>query len=146
MAKDAPNKTCATENSVAEFLAGIPDDERRSDAEQLVELMGKITGKAPMMWGSSIIGFDQYHYKYESGREGDWAAAAFSPRKSSLTIYFADGLSRHSELLDQLGTHKTGKGCLYIKRLSDVNRDVLAKLIEESYQYVMSHKSDMHRA
>jgi hypothetical protein len=101
---------------------------------------------ALVMWGSSIIGFDSYHYKYESGREGDMAAVGFSPRKSNLVIYLVDGISKHGDLLRDLGPHKAGKGCLYVKRLSDVKLSVLEQVIRASYEYIMSRNTDMHRA
>ncbi len=97
------------------------------------------------MWGPSIVGFDRYHYRYESGREGDVGAIGFSPRKSNLTIYLGDGTSKYKKLLSKLGPHKTGKVCLYIKHLSDINIKVLEELVRASYQYVMSHKIDMHK-
>ena len=94
--------------------------------------MQAATGAPPVMWGSSIIGFGDVHYRYASGREGDWFAVGFSPRKKNLTLYLTDGIDRHTEHLERLGPHATGKGCLYIKRLDDVNRDVLGALIREA--------------
>jgi len=135
-----------TESFVTTFLNDLPDEQRRHDSEHLCRLMNRITGKPPVLWGSGIIGFDQYHYKYDSGREGDMPAVSFAPRKSKLTVYLLDGLSKYPELLSNLGRHKTGKVCLYIKRLSDVDMTVLEELITASYTYVMSHKHDMHRA
>ena len=143
MAKQTQSKTVPTPVSVADFLASIPDEQQRKDAEQLCKLMQKITGKTPVVWGSSIIGFDQYHYKYDSGREGDAPALSFSPRKANLTIYLLEVIGRHPELLKTIGPHKTGKGCLYIKHLKDVNLDVLGELMKTSYQHIMSHKTDM---
>lgn len=146
MANKSQNKTQPTKVPINDVLSGITDEQQRKDAEALIRLMRKITGKAPVMWGPSIVGFDRYHYKYESGREGDTGAIGFSPRRSNLTIYLVDGTSRYQDLLSKLGPHTTGKACLYIKRLSDVNVSVLEKLLKVSYQYVMSHKMDMHRA
>lgn len=133
------NKTQPTNVSVKDFLSGIKDNQQRKDAQKLCKLMSQITGKQPVMWGSSIIGFDQYHYKYASGREGDIGALGFSPRKSNLTIYLIDGMSGHRELLQKLGPHTTGKACLYIKRLDDVDMSVLKKLLTDSYKKLASH-------
>jgi hypothetical protein len=146
MANQPQNKTLPTTISVTDFINNIPDEQQRNDAKQLCDLMVKITQNPAIMWGPSIIGFDQYHYKYESGREGDMAAVGFSPRKTNLTIYLVDGSSKYPDFLDALGPHSTGKSCLYIKRLSDINLAVLEKLIKASYQYVTSRKNDMHRA
>lgn len=131
---------------VQTFLAGIKNETKRRDAEQLIEIMRAITGQPPVMWGPSIIGFGSYHYKYPSGREGDAGAAGFSPRTANLVIYFPEGTSMHKELLATIGPHRISKVCLYIKRLDDVNLAVLKKLIETSYAYVMAHRHDMPRA
>jgi hypothetical protein len=125
--------THQTDASVQEFLAQVPDDQRREDAGRLCVMMQEITGEPPVMWGSSIVGFGSYHYRYASGHEGDSALAGFSPRRQHLVIYlvgeFAD---RHQAVLARLGSHKTGKGCLYIKRLDDVDLDALRELIDRS--------------
>jgi hypothetical protein len=125
--------THQTDASVQEFLAQVPDDQRREDAGRLCVMMQEITGEPPVMWGSSIVGFGAYHYRYASGHEGDSALAGFSPRRQHLVIYlvgeFAD---RHQAVLARLGSHKTGKGCLYIKRLDDVDLDALRELIDRS--------------
>jgi Domain of unknown function (DU1801) len=119
--------------SVAEFLARVPDEERREDAHRLCAMMQEITGEPPAMWGTSIIGFGTYHYRYASGHEGDSALAGFSPRRQYLAIYLiGDFGHRHQPVLARLGPHKTGKGCLYIKRLDDVNQDALRELIDRS--------------
>lgn len=131
---------------VSDFLRTIEDKTKLQDTKDLIKIMREISGKPPVMWGSSIIGFDKVHYKYESGREGDMGAIGFSPRKTNLTIYLVDGISKYKDLLDKLGSHKTSKVCLYIKRLSDVDLDVLKKIITESYKYVISHKDNMVRA
>ncbi len=131
---------------VSDFLRTIEDKTKLQDTKDLIKIMREISGKPPVMWGSSIIGFDKVHYKYESGREGDMGAIGFSPRKANLTIYLVDGISKYKDLLDKLGSHKTSKVCLYIKRLSDVDLDVLKKIITESYKYVISHKDNMVRA
>ena len=145
MTNQHQNKTHPTKASVKDFLSGIKDEQQKKDAQEISRLMAKISGKTPVMWGPSIVGFDQCHYKYESGREGDMGVIGFSPRKSNLTIYLVDGTSKYQKLLKNLGPHKTGKVCLYIKHLGAVNMDVLEKIIEKSYRYVMSHKIDMHK-
>jgi hypothetical protein len=119
--------------SVRNHLDGVTPDKRRRDAEKLLELMGRVTGEAPRLWGS-IIGFGRYHYKYKSGREGDAPAAGFSPRKAATTIYLPDGIGRHGEKLDQLGPHTTGVGCLYIKDLDKIDLAVLEAIVAESYR------------
>lgn len=140
------NKTKPTRVSVKTFLSGIGNEQKKKDAEALARLMRKITGKPAVMWGPSIIGFDRCHYKYESGREGDMGALGFSPRASALTVYLVDGTSKYQALLRKLGPHTTGKACVYIKRLSDVDMDVLETVLRSSYAYAMSHKDDMGRA
>jgi len=119
--------------SVEDFLARVPDERRREDARRLCAMMQQITGEPPAMWGSSIIGFGTYHYRYASGREGDSALASCSPRSQHLAIYLVGEFeSRHRSVLARLGPHKTGKGCLYIKRLDDVDQDALRELIDRS--------------
>ena len=119
--------------SVEEFLAGVPDEQRREDSRRLCTMMQEITGEPPAMWGASIIGFGTYHYRYASGREGDSALASFAPRRQHLVIYLVGEFeSRHQSALARLGPHKSGKGCLYIKRLDDVDRDALRELIDRS--------------
>ena len=119
--------------SVEGFLARVPDWRRREDTRRLCAVMQQITGEPPMMWGSSIIGFGTYHYRYASGHEGDSALASFSPRSQHLVIYLVGEFeSRHQSVLARLGPHKTGKGCLYVKRLDDVDRDALRELIDRS--------------
>jgi hypothetical protein len=140
------NKTQATNVSPAAFIEKIADAKQKQDTEKLCKIMTNITGHLPIMWGTSIIGFDQYRYKYESDREGTSAALSFSPRKNMLVIYLADGVNRHTTILKNLGSYSTGKGCLYIKRLDDVDRDTLKKLLTASYTYVSAHKDSMGRA
>ena len=119
--------------SVAEFLAGVPDERRREDARRLCAMMEQVTGEPPAMWGASIIGFGSYHYRYASGREGDSALAGFSPRSQHLVIYLASEFGdRFQQVLARLGPHKTGKGCLYLSRLDDVDHDALRELIDRS--------------
>ncbi|MCU1424129.1 MAG: hypothetical protein JWM51_420 [Microbacteriaceae bacterium] len=122
--------------SVRDFVDGVAAPVRRRDAETLIDLMGRVTGEQPAMWGPSIIGFGSYHYKYESGREGDAAAVGFSPRKAATTIYLPDGVGAYSEQLDRLGAHTTGVGCLYLKDLSTIDMAVLEQVITESYRRV----------
>ena len=123
-------KTRPHDGSVEDFVAGLPDPARREECRRLVELMGRATGEPPRLWGPSIIGFGSYHYRYESGREGDWFVVGFSPRARELTLYLMAGLERHRQILTRLGRHRTGKGCLYLKRLSEVDVGVLAELVE----------------
>ena len=127
------NKTKATGASVTSYLANIEDAVRRKDCEALVKLLTKATNQKSKMWGSSIIGFGSYHYKYDSGREGDSCITGFSSRKGDISIYLTGGFAGRDELLANLGKHKTGKGCLYIRRLSDVDLNILEQLIAASF-------------
>lgn len=131
MAK-AKIKTVVNDASVEAFIESVSDGEKRADSWDLVEVMQKMTGEPPKMWGSSIIGFGRYEYRYESGREGEMPRLAFSPRKSALTIYIMPGFEAQEELLARLGKHKTGRSCLYLKRLSGVDRDALDELLRDS--------------
>lgn len=126
-------KTQPNDASVEEFLAGIADPVRQRDARTVCALMAEVTGQPPVMWGSSIVGFGSFHYTYASGRSGDWMAVGFSPRKASTTLYLMDGFESYPELLDRLGPHSTGKACLYVKRLADVDHSVLRDLVARSY-------------
>jgi len=128
----AENKTKPTKLSVAAFVDALTDETRRADAKALVKLMQNATGEKPRMWGPSIIGFGSYHYTYESGREGDMPIAGFSPRKPATVLYGLAGSSGSEALLTKLGKHTTGKGCLYIKKLADVDQKVLEALIVKS--------------
>lgn len=125
----AENKTQATKASVAEFVAAISDDAKRADAKALIKLMQKATGEKPAMWGPSIIGFGSYHYVYESGREGDMPLVGFSPRKAATVLYVRAGTPGTEVLLVKLGKYTAGKGCVYIKKLADVDEAVLEKLV-----------------
>jgi len=129
-------KTKENNADVEAFLNGIEDEKRREDCFAVLELMKKITKAEPKMWGASIVGFGNYHYKYQSGREGVWFVSGFSPRKQNLTLYIMSGFSRYNELLAKLGKHKTGKSCLHINKLEDVDLDVLAEMIETSVRNV----------
>ncbi|MBT8190003.1 MAG: DUF1801 domain-containing protein [Bacteroidia bacterium] len=135
MAK-AKNKTTANTKSVTSFLESIENDQKRKDSFRILEMMRKLTGKEPVMWGSSIVGFGEYHYVYETGREGDMMKIGFSPRKQNLTLYIMPGFDRYAELMSSLGKYKTGKSCLYIKRLEDVNLEVLIDLMQSSYDHM----------
>jgi hypothetical protein len=130
----AEPKTKPTKASVRAFLAGVDDDTRRSDAKKILALMRDVTGATPRMWGPSIVGFGSYHYVYASGREGDWPVTGFSPRARDLTLYITAGFSGYESLLASLGKHKTGKSCLYVKRLSDIDMDVLRELVTRSVE------------
>ena len=124
-------KTKRTNASVEKFLSGFPE-ETRKDCHEILKMMEQATKAEPKMWGASIVGFGSYHYKYASGREGDWMLTGFSPRKQNLTLYIMPGFERHANLLKKLGRHSLGKSCLYIKRLSDVDKKVLKELVTES--------------
>lgn len=138
------NKTAPTSVTVDEFLATVPE-QRQQESRELIALMQDITGQPPVMWGLSIIGFGSYHYVYESGRKGDAPIVAFSPRKPNLVLYLSDGADRYEALLQELGPYTTGKSCLYIKRLSAVDLDVLRRIVSESFTYVSDHL-DANRA
>jgi hypothetical protein len=125
-------KTTRNKRNVQTFLRGIKDDQRRADAKALLAMMKKISGKKPEMWGSSIVGFGSYHYRYESGREGEWPPVAFSPRKQNVTIYVAPNLDAYRAPLKTLGKYKRGVGCLYVKRLDDVHMPTLRRLISQA--------------
>lgn len=129
----AENKTQPTETDVVAFLDSVDDEKRRTDALDLLELMKLVTGADPVMWGTAIVGFGSYHYKGASGREGEWMVVGFSPRKTALTLYGVYDDYAPDPLFDQLGPHTTGKGCLYLKRLSDVDAATLEALIHAAW-------------
>ncbi|MXZ71550.1 MAG: DUF1801 domain-containing protein [Acidobacteria bacterium] len=129
-------KTKKNDASVETFLDAIENEKRRQDCRAVVDLMADVTGEAPAMWGDSIIGFGSYHYQYATGREGDWMATGVSPRKQNLTVYIMTGFDRHEALMKKLGRYKTGKSCLYIKKLEDVDLAVLRELVRESFAKV----------
>ena len=131
MAK-AELKTKLNDASVTEFLNSVADEKKRKDCFEILEMMKQVTREEPKMWGSSIVGFGSYHYKGRSGREGDWMLVGFSPRKQNLTLYLMDGLDTHAPLLKELGRFTTGASCLYIKKLEDVDREVLQELVQAS--------------
>lgn len=126
------NKTTETDTSVENFINSVDNDQKRKDSWDMTALMSEITGSEAKMWGSSLVGFGQYHYKYESGREGDMFITGFSPRKTALTVYIMPGFDGYEEQLGKLGPYKTGKSCLYLKNLEVVDRDVLAEIIRDS--------------
>lgn len=126
------NKTVATSASVRDFLAGIADAQRAKDCREVAAMMRAATGEKPRMWGPSMVGFGQHHYRYDSGREGDMFTVGFAPRKSDLTIYIVPGFAKHGDLLARLGPHRTGKSCLYVKRLDAIDREVLREIVARS--------------
>lgn len=130
----AENKTKETEASVDAFLNQVEDEQRRADGKAVAKLMQQATKFKPKMWGSSIIGFGSYHYKYESGREGDSCLVGFSPRKQNLVLYITGGFDNYEALLQKLGKYKMGKGCIYLNRLSDIDQAVLKTLVKESIE------------
>ena len=134
-------KTKQNEASVDGFLKSVADERKRKDSYLLIDMMSEITGERPKMWGPSIIGFGSYHYKYESGHEGDMALAGFSPRKQSISVYLMAGAAEiesegSGNLFENLGKYKMGKGCLYINKLEDVNLEVLKEMIESSVNFL----------
>jgi len=129
-------KTKRNRKSAKKFIDGVKDAGRREDAYKIMSLMEEVTGAKPEMWGDSIVGFGAYRYEYESGRSGEWFLTGFAPRKANLTLYIMSGFSRYQELLAKLGKHKTGKSCLYINRLDDIDMKVLRRLVKESVAHV----------
>jgi hypothetical protein len=129
-------KTKVNDDDVAAFIDAVPDPEKRRDAQTVLAMMAKITRRPAKMWGSSIVGFGSYHYRYASGREGDMMITGFSPRRNALTLYIMPGFSRCAALMEKLGKYKTGKSCLYVKRLEDIDQKVLAQLIRASVAHM----------
>lgn len=127
--------------SVRDYLASL-DEQTRKDSEVLVEMMHRISGHEPKLWNVGTIGFDTYHYKYDSGREGDGLVIGFYPRKNKITVYLMDGTARYSELLAKLGKHTTTGYCLYIKRLNEIDMTVLEQVVEQSYKYIKLKSKD----
>lgn len=128
-------KTKSNDDSVVEFIEKVPDETKKKDCHYLLQLMETTTGAKPKLWSGGMVGFGDWHYKYESGREGDWFIMGFAPRKQNLTIYLMDGFGKYDEILARLGKHKTGKSCLYVKRLEDIDLKVLAQLVRSSFDY-----------
>ena len=136
----ADNKTKPMDTSVEDFLNSVEHAGKRADSYILLDLLRDITGEQATMWGPSIVGFGSYHYKYASGREGDMPVTGFSPRKQSLTLYIMPGFDAYEGLLAKLGKHKTGKSCLYINKLADVDMDVLRALVKQSVDAMREEK------
>ena len=134
-------KTQKNDGNIEIFLNSVTHDKRRADAFQVLELMKEVTGETPKMWGDSIVGFGSYHYTYASGREGDWFLAGFSPRKQNLTLYIMSGFDEYDDLMARLGKFKTGKSCLYINKLEDVDQDVLKELVKKSTEHMAQSNS-----
>ena len=133
-------KTKLTDASVEAFLNTLEDESKRKDAQTILQMMQDVTGEAPRMWGNSIVGFGSYRYKYASGKEGDWMLTGFSPRKQNLTLYIMSGFEINADIMSRLGKHTTGKGCLYIKKLKDVDQTVLRELITQSVEHIRTSK------
>ena len=131
----AKNKTIETQRSIAGFLKKIKDEKRRSDCSAIIELMTEITGLEPRMWGTSIVGFGSYHYTYESGREGDAPLAGIASRANAIVFYLSANFEKRDELLRSLGKHKTGKGCIYVQKLEDIDTSILAKMVKGSIKH-----------
>ena len=125
-------KTKSSNESVTEFLDNLGDSKRKEDCKIIMEVMENVTGEKPRMWGSSIVGFGTYHYKYPSGHEGDWFKTGFSPRKQNLTLYIMSGFEEYDNLMSKLGKYKNGKSCIYIKQIEDIDLEILKQLIAES--------------
>ncbi|OSZ79602.1 hypothetical protein CAP35_06715 [Chitinophagaceae bacterium IBVUCB1] len=127
-------KTKKNDGDVMAFINALPEERKRADALAIIEMMRKATGHEPVMWGTAIVGFDQYHYKYDSGHEADMCLIGFSPRKQNLTLYITQDFDKYEALLSKLGKHKTSKACIYINKLSDVDTNLLQKLISATYK------------
>ncbi len=138
MAK-SENKTKPTQISPEEFLVNVEPEKRRRDGEKLLAFFNRVTGLEPVMWGASIIGYGRYHYKYDSGREGDFLMTGFSPRKAALSVYIMPGYRDMGEELARLGKHKTGKSCLYINKLEDIDMDVLEEIVLDGLAYMRAN-------
>lgn len=138
----AQQKTLPTDQSVQEYLDQLADEQKKADSYELLQIMQEVTGEAAVMWGNSLIGFGRYHYRYDSGHEGFSFLTGFSPRKRQFSIYIMSGFSRYESLMEKLGKYKTGKSCLYVKRLSDIDPLVLRALISESAAYMKARYPD----
>lgn len=134
----AQNKTTETNSNVADFLNSVKDETKRADSFKLVEFFEEVSGFPAKLWGPSIVGFGSYHYKYESGREGDSPLVAFSPRAAAITIYLSSTFEQREELLAQLGKHKTEKGCIYVKKLSDIQVEVLKQILVKQIEHTQA--------
>jgi hypothetical protein len=129
-------KTIPTESSVLDFINAVDDNQKRADSFALIDILKEISGYQPVMWGASIIGFGSYHYKYASGHEGDWALLGFSPRKSAISLYIYSECANSAELLPLLGKFKMGKACIYIKKLSDINVQVMKQIAQNTLEHL----------
>jgi hypothetical protein len=130
-------KTKQNDQSVEAFLNSVTDEKKRQDSLTILNLMEEVTGAEPKMWGASIVGFGNYHYTYASGREGDWFLAGFSPRKQNLTLYIMAGFEQYDSLMNKLGKYKTGKSCLYIKKIEDIDLETLRELVRQSVDHMV---------
>lgn len=139
------NKTQPTEVSVAEFIEAIEDEQVREDCQTLIDIMQKITKSPSAMWGAGIVGFGSYHYRYASGREGDWLLTGFSPRKQNISLYILDCLEGKEDVLEKLGEVKHGKSCIYVKRLSDIHLPTLKKMIRESVKELKAQEKELQK-
>ena len=140
------DNSAPSERSVKDFINSLNDEQTIKDSQVLLEMMQRISGHEPKLWNVGTIGFDTYHYKYDSGREGEGQIIGFYPRKGKITIYLMDGTVRYSELLARLGKHTTSRVCVYIKRLNDLQLPILEQIVQQSYEYVKSQDGHMHRA
>ena len=138
--------TPESDSTVKDYISSLDDAQTAQDCLVLIDLMQRISGHEPKMWNKGTIGFDTYHYKYDSGREGDGHTIGFYPRKGKITVYLMDGTVRYAELLARLGKHTTSRVCIYIKRLSDIQLPILEQIVQQSYAYVKSQDGHMHRA
>jgi len=134
-------KTKPNDRRVEAFLNNVSDPKKRQDSYAVLELMKQVTGEEPVMWGDSIVGFGSYHYSTKSGQEGDWFLTGFSPRAQSLTLYIMSGFDQYDELMSKLGKYKTGKACLYVKKIEDVDTDVLRELVRLSAEYIARYNA-----
>ena len=134
------------EDAVEDYIASLDDEQTVRDTRVLIGIMQRVSGHRPKLWNVGTIGFDTYHFTYDSGREGDAVPMSFYPRKGKLTVYLMDGTARHTELLARLGKHTTSRVCLYIKRLGDIELPILEQIVRDSYEYVKSQDGHMHRA
>lgn len=134
MADRSANKTVATGGDVTAFIDSVADEQRRRDARLLIEVMREVTGEPPVLWGASIVGFGSRHYRYASGHEGDTAAIGFSPRKAHSVLYLTGGMDEYADLLERLGQHGCGKGCLYLKRVDEADATALREIIARSHR------------
>jgi hypothetical protein len=145
-AAQGPTQTGHTDQTVEGYIATLDDERTVEDTRSLIELMHRISGRDPQLWNVGTIGFDTYHFRYDSGREGDGHGMGFYPRKGKLTVYLLDGTARHADSLASLGKHTTSRVCVYVKRLSDIDLSVLEQILRDSYGYLKDHDGEMHRA